>query len=120
MYAALVGTTKVAVGFSLGAWVGYELGLRAGRAGVARTADEQVRVHFKKPNRYGATYAQMSPHTFLARLCALVPPPRAHTVVYYSVLSARHALRSAVVSDRLSRTPSLRRPLPQSTAGPAA
>ena len=64
---------------------------------VQRTADGQVRVHFKKPNRLGATYAQMSPHTFLARLCALVPPPRAHTVVYYGVLSAHHALRSAVV-----------------------
>ena len=64
---------------------------------VQRTADGQVRVHFKKPNRFGATYAQMSPHTFLARLCALVPPQRAHTVLYYGVLSAHHALRSAVV-----------------------
>lgn len=64
---------------------------------VQRTADGRVRVHFKKPNRFGATYAQMSPHTFLARLCALVPPPRAHTVLYYGVVSAHHALRSAVV-----------------------
>ncbi len=64
---------------------------------VQRTPDGQVRVHFKKPNRFGATYAQMSPHTFLARLCALVPPPRAHTVLYYGVLSAHHGLRSAVV-----------------------
>ncbi len=64
---------------------------------VQRTADGQVRVHFKKPNRFGATYAQMSPHTFLARLWALVPPPRAHTVVYYGVLSAHQGLRSAVV-----------------------
>ena len=64
---------------------------------VQRTADGQVRVHFKKPNRFGATYAQMTPHAFLARLCALVPPPRAHTVLYYGVLSAHHALRSAVV-----------------------
>ena len=39
----------------------------------------------------------MTPDTFLARLCALVPPPRAHTVLYYGVLSAHHALRSAVV-----------------------
>jgi len=64
---------------------------------VQRTADGQVWVHFKKPNRFGATYAQMSPHTFLARLCALVPPPRAHTVLYYGVLSAHHGLGSAVV-----------------------
>ena len=64
---------------------------------VQRTADGQVRVHFKKPNRFGATYAQMTPDAFLTRLCALVPPPRAHTVLYYGVLSAHHALRSAVV-----------------------
>ena len=64
---------------------------------VQRTADGQVRVHFKKPNRFGATYAQMSADTFLARLCALVPPPRAHTVLYYGVLSAHHKLRSAIV-----------------------
>ncbi|MFK7989990.1 MAG: transposase, partial [Sandaracinaceae bacterium] len=64
---------------------------------VERTADGQVRVHFKKPNRFGATYAQMTPHAFVARLCALVPPPRAHTVLYYGVLSAHHALRCAVV-----------------------
>jgi hypothetical protein len=30
---------------------------------VQRTADGQVRVHFKKPNKLGATYAQMSPDT---------------------------------------------------------
>ncbi len=53
---------------------------------VQRTPDGQVRVHFKKPNRFGATYAQITPDTFLARLCALVPPPRAHTVLYYGVL----------------------------------
>ncbi|MBV1860823.1 MAG: hypothetical protein KUG77_20580 [Nannocystaceae bacterium] len=40
-----------------------------------------VRVHFKKPNRLGATYAQMTQRTFLARLCALVPVPRAHTLL---------------------------------------
>jgi hypothetical protein len=34
---------------------------------IERTADGQVRVHFKKPNRFGATYAQMSPDTFDAR-----------------------------------------------------
>jgi len=44
-----------------------------------------------------ATYAQMTPHALLAGLCALVPVPRAHTVLYYGVLSAHHALRSAVV-----------------------
>ena len=62
-----------------------------------RTPTSVVGVHFKKPNRFGATFAQMSADTFLARLCALVPPPRAHTVLYYGVLSAHHRLRSAIV-----------------------
>ena len=64
---------------------------------VQRTPDGQVRVHFKKPTRSGATYAQMTPDTFLARLCALVPPPGAHTVRYYGVLAGHHALRSRII-----------------------
>jgi hypothetical protein len=62
-----------------------------------RTADGQVRVYFKKPTRAGATYAQMTPDTFLARLCALVPPPGAHTVRYYGVLAGHHALRARII-----------------------
>ncbi len=64
---------------------------------VQRTADGQVRVYFKKPTRAGATYAQMTPDTFLARLCALVPPPGAHTVRYYGVLAGHHALRARII-----------------------
>ena len=64
---------------------------------VQRTADGQVRIHFKKPSRNGATYAQMTPERFLARLCALVPPPGAHTVRYYGVLAPRHALRARII-----------------------
>jgi hypothetical protein len=64
---------------------------------VRRTDDGQVRVDFKKPNKHGVTYAQMSPDSFLARLCALVPPPGSHTILYYGVLASRHALRARVV-----------------------
>ncbi len=39
----------------------------------------------------------MSPERFLARLCALVPPPGAHTVRYYGVLAPRHALRARII-----------------------
>jgi hypothetical protein len=58
---------------------------------VERTADEQVRVHFKAPSKSGATYPQMSPDTFLARLCALVPPPSFNMTRYFGVLANRHA-----------------------------
>ena len=35
----------------------------------------RVRVSFKAPWRGGTAHADMDPHQFLARLCALVPPP---------------------------------------------
>jgi hypothetical protein len=66
---------------------------------VGYTPDGQVRVHFKAPSKSGATYAQMSPDTFLARLCALVPPPSFNMVRYFGVLAGKHALRSRVVPD---------------------
>jgi hypothetical protein len=35
----------------------------------------RVRVSFKAPWRSGTAHADMDAHQFLARLCALVPPP---------------------------------------------
>jgi hypothetical protein len=64
---------------------------------VERTADGQVRVHFKAPSKSAATYAQMSPDIFLARLCALVPPPFFNMTRYFGVLAGNHALRSRVL-----------------------
>jgi hypothetical protein len=66
---------------------------------VERTADGQVRVHFKAPSKSGATYTQMSPDTFLARLCALVPPPSFNMTRYFGLLANRHALRPRIVPD---------------------
>jgi hypothetical protein len=63
---------------------------------VVAMPDGQVRIHFKQPSRTGATFTQVSRDTFLARLCALVPPPGFHMVRYYGVLAGRHALRDAV------------------------
>jgi len=67
---------------------------------VVALADGDVRVHFKRPTRAGATSTTMSRQSFLARLCALVPPPGFHMVRYYGVLAARHALRPAIVPQR--------------------
>jgi hypothetical protein len=66
---------------------------------VEYTPDGQVRVHFKAPSKSGATYTQMSPHTFLARLCALVPPPSFNMTRYFGLLANRHALRPRIVPD---------------------
>jgi hypothetical protein len=75
---------------------------------VVAMPDGQVRIHFKQPSRTGATFTQVPRDTFLARLCALVPPPGFHMVRYYGVLAGRHALKAAVAP----RThPSLRDPV---------
>ena len=67
---------------------------------VQAMPDGSVRVHFKQPTKTGATFAQMSRDTFLARLCALVPPPRANQILYYGVLANRHKLRPKVMPER--------------------
>jgi hypothetical protein len=75
---------------------------------VQRTPDGNVRVTFKAPRRSGATYAEMTPDTFLARLCALVPPPRVHLIKYFGVLANRHALRPHIVPTCETFTPAPR------------
>ena len=42
---------------------------------VQALPDGRVRVHFKAPWRRGIGHADMDADKFLARLCALVPPP---------------------------------------------
>ena len=39
----------------------------------------------------------MDAHQFLARLCALVPPPGFHMTRYYGVLASHHRLRERVI-----------------------
>jgi len=38
----------------------------------------------------------MDAHQFLARLCALIPPPGFHMTRYYGVLASRHHLRPRI------------------------
>jgi hypothetical protein len=39
----------------------------------------------------------MDAHQFLARLCALVPPPGFHMTRYYGVFASHHRLRERVI-----------------------
>jgi hypothetical protein len=57
----------------------------------------RVRVSFKAPWRSGTAHADMDPHQFLARLCALVPPPGFHMTRYYGVFASHHRLREHVI-----------------------
>jgi hypothetical protein len=57
----------------------------------------RVRVSFKAPWRSGTAHADMDAHQFLARLCALVPPPGFHMTRYYGVFASHHRLRERVI-----------------------
>src|SRR5450759_397946 len=56
-----------------------------------------VKLDFKKPWSDGTSSVEMEPLALIARLAALVPPPRRHTVRYFGVLSSHNASRSQVV-----------------------
>lgn len=64
---------------------------------VTALPGDRVRVSFKAPWRSGTAHADMDPHQFLARLCALVPPPGFHMTRYYGVLASHHRLREHVI-----------------------
>jgi hypothetical protein len=59
--------------------------------------DGNVRLEFKRPWSDGTTSIELSPLALIARLAALVPPPRRHTTRYFGVLSSHATSRSEVV-----------------------
>jgi hypothetical protein len=64
---------------------------------LERLADGRVRYTMKKPWRDGTLALVLEPEDLVARLCAMVPPPRWHLIRFHGVLSAHAALRSEVV-----------------------
>jgi tetratricopeptide (TPR) repeat protein len=90
-------------GFSLHAGIGVEADQRAKLERLARyvsrppvsverlalTAQGQVRYRLKTPYRDGTTHIVLEPVDFMARLAALVPPPRAHLTRYHGSVGQR-------------------------------
>ncbi len=111
-------------GFSLHAGIGVEADQRAKLERLARyvsrppvaierlalTAQGQVRYRLKTPYRDGTTHIVLEPVDFMARLAALVPPPRGHLTRFHGVFAPHAALRAAV-------TPAGRGPGARSRAG---
>jgi hypothetical protein len=56
-----------------------------------------VRLEFKKPWSVGTTSVELEPLALIARLAALVPPPKRHLTRYFGVLSSHAASRGQVV-----------------------
>lgn len=63
---------------------------------LALTASGQVRYTLKTPYRDGTTHIVLEPLDLLARLAALVPPPRMHLTRYHGVFAPHSQLRAAV------------------------
>ena len=75
--------------------------------------DELVRLELKRPFSDGTVAIDLDPLSLLWRLCAAVPPPRRHTVVYSGVLSSHAKWRSRVV-------PAPPAPVPAAAPAPTA
>jgi hypothetical protein len=67
--------------------------------------DGRVRLAFKAPWKDGTHAVLLDPLDFLARLAALVPPPRFHMLRYHGVLAAHASVRAEVVPGREPPTP---------------
>ena len=99
-----------AAGFSLHAGIGIEADARGklerlcryvsrpavAEERLARTERGDVRVQLKTAYRDGTTHVILDPLDFLARLAALMPPPRVHATRYHGVFAPHHALRAAI------------------------
>jgi hypothetical protein len=63
---------------------------------MAQTSSGYVRYQLKTPYRDGTTHIVIEPLDFMARLAALVPPPRMHLTRYHGVFAPHSKLRAAV------------------------
>ncbi len=66
-------------------------------ARVALREDGAVTYRLKTPRRSGETHRVMRPEEFLARLVALIPPPRFPLVRYHGVFAPNSPWRGAIV-----------------------
>ena len=63
---------------------------------MALTSSGQVRYQLKTPHRDGTTHLVIEPLDLMARLAAVVPPPRMHLTRYHDVFAPHSKLRAAV------------------------
>jgi hypothetical protein len=67
---------------------------------LALAPDGRVIYGLKRHWRDGTSAVSFDPLTFIERLAALVPPPRAHQLTYHGVLASASAWRDLVVPKR--------------------
>ncbi|MDI3290758.1 transposase [Polyangium sp. 15x6] len=59
----------------------------------------KLRYELKKAWRDGTRFVVFEPHELLARVCAMIPPPRFHMIRFHGVLAPNAALRRHVVAS---------------------
>jgi len=67
---------------------------------ISRIPDGRVAYRLRKPRKNGTTHLVLTPMQFLARIAALIPPPRFPLLRFAGVLAPNSALRPHVVSMR--------------------
>lgn len=70
---------------------------------LALTPSGQVRYALKTPYRHGTTHIVLEPLDLMARLAALVPPPRMRLTPYHGVFAPHSSLRAAIAPARFGR-----------------
>jgi hypothetical protein len=83
------------------------------------TDEGAVRLQLRQPWTDGTTHVEFDAVEFLGRLAVLVPRPRVNLILYYGVLGARAAWRSAAV-PRATPEPTAAASMRQGAAAPAA
>ncbi|MEJ3011985.1 transposase, partial [Escherichia coli] len=63
----------------------------------------RVRYQLKTPWRNGTTHVEWDPVDFIAKLAALVPPPRAHLTRFHGVFAPNAALRAQLTPSGRGR-----------------
>ncbi len=66
---------------------------------LTETGHGDLRYALKKVWRDGTRFVTLDPHELIARICAMVPPPRFHMVRFHGVLAPNSALREQVVAS---------------------
>ncbi|MCZ7680805.1 MAG: transposase [Sandaracinaceae bacterium] len=82
--------------------------------------DGRVRLAFKAAWKDGTHAVLLDPLDLIARLCALVPPPRFHLLRYHGVLAAHSAVRAQIVPGREPPSPPAQLPLFEASEAPLA
>ncbi|MBM3987920.1 MAG: hypothetical protein FJ294_08185 [Planctomycetes bacterium] len=88
--------------------------------GRARTSrDGRVSPGLKRHCRDGTSAVSLEPLTFIERLPALSPPPRAHPLTHHGVLAPTSAWRTLILPTRVPHPPHLPAPRSLPTPPPA-